>query len=606
MTRIITTKAKTPARSNTDLNRLAPGAKLPLPRSVAELETLLAEHDSPIGKLLFKAATMQAGAPSTYVILDTETSGLSAQWDQITQFAAIRTNSDFEVEHTDGDIVDLRCRLRPEIIPSPGALITTRTFPSALDKAPLSHSEMMLAVDRFLAESTPAIMFGHNIQRFDSEHIRHNQYAALLPAYVLHQNGSRVVDTMLLARLIHVLDPASMNWRMNAKGAVSFKLGDLARANGIAFDEAEAHDALADCQATLALLRVMKAASPLVFALGLALANKQFAADVLNNHLVAGLIGNFGSAAIEPICKIVTSAINRNAVHVAKLTHPILEFLFDPDSCIKTAMTGPDRIICRVKCNGMPLLIPVDPDDPLLPLERVKRHGLDSEDWFQRVSGRSAVRILPDLHAAIHQAEADLADQRPASKHEEEQLYAGGFVSDADYRVCRQMLAAAPTEKIGFLIQIRDMRLMTFALRQIYSVAPETLTQGQRGIVEDWLRARLMSEDPADKWMSIPKALDEIAAIQDGILMDAAKQARERIPHAPPLGPDDRSAFVEDYEGQREVEVLRDQFIQDASPLDMAILEDFRAWLHQKMKALDPDLPRRFFARRLAAVAIEA
>ena len=56
-----------------------------------------------------------------YVFYDTETTGTDTVFDQILQFAAIRTDDDLnELER-----FSLRCRLLPHIIPSPIALLLT-------------------------------------------------------------------------------------------------------------------------------------------------------------------------------------------------------------------------------------------------------------------------------------------------------------------------------------------------------------------------------------------------------------------------------------------------------------------------------------------------
>ncbi|MFO7680452.1 MAG: hypothetical protein R6X34_10410 [Chloroflexota bacterium] len=58
---------------------------------------------------------------STYLFYDLETSGLNSAFDQCLQFAAIRTDADFQVLERH----EFRVRLRPDIIPSPGALLAT-------------------------------------------------------------------------------------------------------------------------------------------------------------------------------------------------------------------------------------------------------------------------------------------------------------------------------------------------------------------------------------------------------------------------------------------------------------------------------------------------
>ncbi len=56
-----------------------------------------------------------------FVFYDTEMTGSDPYGDQILQFAAIRTDDDLNPV----DRFDIRCRLLPHIVPSPGALLVT-------------------------------------------------------------------------------------------------------------------------------------------------------------------------------------------------------------------------------------------------------------------------------------------------------------------------------------------------------------------------------------------------------------------------------------------------------------------------------------------------
>ena len=62
---------------------------------------------------------------SNYLFYDIETTGLNKAFDQVLSFAAIRTDPGLnEIErHT------ITVKLRPDIIPSPGAILTNRIQP---------------------------------------------------------------------------------------------------------------------------------------------------------------------------------------------------------------------------------------------------------------------------------------------------------------------------------------------------------------------------------------------------------------------------------------------------------------------------------------------
>jgi exodeoxyribonuclease-1 len=79
----------------------------------------------------------------SYIFYDTETTGQVTAFDQILQFAAIKTDAELNVL----DTFDIRCRLLPYIVPSPGALLVTGTTVADITTCPLSHFEMMRLVN---------------------------------------------------------------------------------------------------------------------------------------------------------------------------------------------------------------------------------------------------------------------------------------------------------------------------------------------------------------------------------------------------------------------------------------------------------------------------
>ena len=59
--------------------------------------------------------------PRTYLFYDTETTGLNVAFDQVVRFAAIRTDEELR----ELDRHEISIRLRPDVVPSPEALLTT-------------------------------------------------------------------------------------------------------------------------------------------------------------------------------------------------------------------------------------------------------------------------------------------------------------------------------------------------------------------------------------------------------------------------------------------------------------------------------------------------
>ncbi len=95
----------------------------------------------------------------TFVVYDTETTGFETAFHQILQFATIRTDDDLN----EIDRFEIRCRLLPWVVPSPGALKATGITPSMLtDKNLPSHFEAMLQINAKLRSWPPSVFVGYN------------------------------------------------------------------------------------------------------------------------------------------------------------------------------------------------------------------------------------------------------------------------------------------------------------------------------------------------------------------------------------------------------------------------------------------------------------
>ena len=65
----------------------------------------------------------------SFVFYDTETTGLDTTFGQILQFAAVKTDENFQ----ELDRFEIRSRLMPHVVASPGAMKVTKVSANALD-----------------------------------------------------------------------------------------------------------------------------------------------------------------------------------------------------------------------------------------------------------------------------------------------------------------------------------------------------------------------------------------------------------------------------------------------------------------------------------------
>lgn len=185
---------------------------------------------------------------TTYLFYDLETTGLNKAFDQVLQFSAIRTDSAFK----EIDRKNITVRLRPDVIPSPGALITHRISLSEAQKG-LPEYKATCQIHRLL--NTPGtISLGYNTMGFDDEFLRFSFHRNLLPPYT-HQynNACGRMDLLPITILFHLYKNEVLKWPV-VNGKPTLKLEHLSGANQLA--SGRAHEAETDVVATLALTKI--------------------------------------------------------------------------------------------------------------------------------------------------------------------------------------------------------------------------------------------------------------------------------------------------------------------------------------------------------------
>lgn len=185
----------------------------------------------------------------TYLFYDTETSGLNKAFDQVLQFAAIRTDLALnEIERH-----EILIKLNPDIIPSPHALLTHGISITQATHG-MCEFEAMQQIHKMM--NTPGtISLGYNTLGFDDEFLRFSFYRNLLPPYT-HQyaNECSRMDLYPMAIMYYLYKPDIICWPSNnEQNKISFKLEQLNLCNHLF--PGTAHNAMVDVEVTLALAK---------------------------------------------------------------------------------------------------------------------------------------------------------------------------------------------------------------------------------------------------------------------------------------------------------------------------------------------------------------
>ena len=198
--------------------------------------------------------------PQTFLWHDYETFGADPRRDRPAQFAAIRTDADFNEV---GEPVEWFCKPADDYLPHPQACLITGITPQQARRRGLPEAEFAGQIEALMGTPGTCVL-GYNSLRFDDEVTRHLFYRNLIDPYAREwQNGNSRWDLIDVVRAFHALRPAGIEWPRREDGAPSFRLEDLTAANGIAHQGA--HDALADVRATIALAKRLREANPRLF-----------------------------------------------------------------------------------------------------------------------------------------------------------------------------------------------------------------------------------------------------------------------------------------------------------------------------------------------------
>lgn len=424
--------------------------------------------------------------PPTFLFHDYETFGTSPSLDRPAQFGALRTDMDFNII---GEPEVFFCRPADDYLPQPGAVMVTGITPQqALAQGENEAHFARRIHDIFTVPGTCVV--GYNNVRFDDEVTRNIFYRNFYDPYAWSwQNGNSRWDLLDVMRACYALRPEGINWPENDDGLPNFRLEHLTAANGI--EHANAHDAMADVYATIAMARKIKASQPRLFDYLLNYRGKQKLAtliDIVQMQPLVHVSGMFGAwrGNTSLIAPLAWHPDNRNAVIVVDLAADISplfdldadalrERLYTPKSELGDALPVPVKLVHRNKC-------PVLAKDNALRPQDAQRLGIDRQHCMDNLA---LLRANPQLREKIVALYAR-AEPFAVPDNVDSQLY-NGFFGDADKTAMKIILETEPQNLPALDITFADKRIEKLLFNYRARNFPGTLSEAEQ---QRWLEHR--------------------------------------------------------------------------------------------------------------------
>ena len=423
---------------------------------------------------------------------DYETFGIDPARDRPVQFAGIRTNEDLEEV---GEPLMIYCRPPSDYLPSPDACMVTGITPQlALEKGMPEAKFIERIHDELSRPKTCTV--GYNSLRFDDEVTRNTLNRNLFDPYAREwQGGNSRWDLIDMVRACRALRPEGIHWPDREDGRPSFRLEDLTVANGIA--HAEAHDALADVRATIAMARLVKQAQPRLYDYLFKLRDKRKASELLNviNHQpVVHCSGMYGPNRLNTaiVYPLINHPTNNNGVLVYDLHHAPAPFLeMDVETLRERLFTSQAELgddvqrvpVKTVHVNKCPVLAPIKTLDAAA---QERTHT----DVNQCLANAKVLNAYPAFAQRIREAFG--AQQFEEKKDPDLTLYGGGFFSQNDRKQMERIRQLQPEQLSGAHFPFDDTRLPEMLFRYRARNWPETLNEEEAGHWQEHREYRLM------------------------------------------------------------------------------------------------------------------
>ncbi|MCU0667020.1 MAG: exodeoxyribonuclease I [Patescibacteria group bacterium] len=429
----------------------------------------------------------------TLYFYDLETSGVNPRADRIMQFAGQRTDLDLKpIGQPDNFLISLT----DDILPVPEAILITSITPQQTRQDGISEKDFAKWFYKDVATLKTTIL-GYNSLRFDNEFIRFLMWRNFYDAYLWSYDQTSTWDILDTVRMTRALRPGGIEWPFSSEGKPTNRLEMLTYINKL--EHNNAHDALSDVNATIAVAKLIKTNQPKLFSYLFDMRNKKAIQKLVNSETpFVYTSGRYPSETLHTTAVVRLSdhpSYNGGQVLVYDLRHNpepfmslTIEQLEERLKYTKDQNADPRLPVKALAFNKCPAVAPLavldkkaqkninlTPDqinnnlkilysDPTF-VERIRQVFLRQKESHQQA-------LLPNIYSV------------------DGQLY-DGFVSDKDKHFCQQIRESSATELADLHPAFGDERLTPLLLLYKARQMPKSLSEQEQAQWESYKNTKL-------------------------------------------------------------------------------------------------------------------
>ncbi len=452
---------------------------------------------------------------------DYETFGSDPRRDRASQFAGVRTDEQLNII---GDPLVMYCKPAPDMVPHPEACLITGITPQRALAEGIHEAEFIRRIHEEFARPLSCVA-GYNSLRFDDEVTRQLLYRNLYDPYEREwKNGNSRWDIIDMVRLCYALRPEGINWPRKEDGSPSFRLEELTAANGIS--HADAHDALSDVLATIALAKLIKDRQPRLYDYVYQLRDKnkvQAQLDIITKKPVLHVSSMYPASrgCLALVAPLTRHPTDKNGVIVYDLRVDPTDWMnLSVEDIQRRLFTrqeelaeGETRIPLKVlHINRCPVVVGSNLLDDSL-AQRYEIDLLKARLYWQQLADNPQVTAKV---ASAFDRDFDTPGSKSAQPDPDFMIYDGGFFGAADKKAMLQIRGSSPDELAQWRQTFTDRRLDEMLFRYRARNFPDFLNPEERARWAALCQRRLhRPQDERGAGVSLQELQSEIARLRE-------------------------------------------------------------------------------------------
>ena len=426
-----------------------------------------------------------------------------------------------------GDEYCTYVKLTDDVLPAPDATLVTGITPSQTLREGISEWQMLTRVQALFSQPQTCVV-GYNSLRFDDEFIRNGFYRMLLEPYAREwQNDNSRWDIIDLVRACGALRRDGIQWPVTEAGLPVYKLELLTKANGL--EHGNAHDALSDVRATVALAKLIKTAQPRLYDYYFNQRYKKQARKLLEPYgsriclHVSGMYPRerYCSAPVVSVCRHPT---NSNSIIVADLSEDIEPLLqWSPEQIRENLFKAGAKQrppLKEIRINRCPFIAGFD----VMTEENFARIGFDKKAIEERKRRLQKPGIVQKIASVYRDSKQEVAIDPEAALYD-------AFLRDSDRSRCaslQERLHAGEWLDLDY----DDKRLLSLSQRLKARHFHELLSPAEATQWQEFVTAKLHAEEAP--WLTLQtytQRIEELRAQETdtGCVTAAESERRTRL-----------------------------------------------------------------------------